>query len=536
MSSKTIKIDRGEIAELLERVKIRALTEGDYDLIEDLAELVLCLNDLLADKNASIERLRKMLFGASTETTRAVLGEDEEKPEEPPGDETASEEGETKKRKNHGRKSASDYPGANRVQVKLEDLKPGCNCPNCDKGKVYKIDPENVPQFSARAIIDVTIYEIEKVRCNLCGEIFKARCNLCGETVGSMIGVLRYGGGMPFYRLEKLQESFGMPLPASNQWEIVKGVADRIAPAFSELERQAAAGQVIHNDDTKAIILALEKERKEEGEPKSPSESDRTGTFTSGIVSRTEVHDIALYYTGWRHAGENLSQVLKNRPLELGPPIQMCDALSRNLPKEFAVILSKCNAHSRRRFVDVASNFPVECRFVLETLRDVYHNDAIAKEKNLSPEARLQFHREFSGPLMAKLKTWLEEQLEGKKVEPNCGLGKAISYMLKHWEGLTQFLKVANAPLDNNLCERILKKAILHRRNSLFYKTELGAWVGDLFMSLIQTCILSGANPFDYLTALQRHADKLYADPGRWMPWNYRESLAKLGILQNDSS
>src|SRR5262245_56961193 len=108
---------------------------------------------------------------------------------------------------------------------------------------------------------------------------------------------------------------------------------------------------------------------------------------------------------------------------------------------------------------------------------------------------------------------------------PNSALGGAIGYMLKHWEKLTLFLRQAGAPLDNNLCERALKKAILHRKNALFYKTENGARVGDLFMSLIYTCQLNQANPFDYLTQLQRHTDQLVAGPQFWMPWNYREAL-----------
>ena len=76
--------------------------------------------------------------------------------------------------------------------------------------------------------------------------------------------------------------------------------------------------------------------------------------------------------------------------------------------------------------------------------------------------------------------------------------------------------------------ERALKKAILHRKNSLFYKTMKGAEVGDLFMSLIHTCELNGANPFDYLTELQRHAEELKRQPSEWMPWNYRDTLARL--------
>jgi len=81
--------------------------------------------------------------------------------------------------------------------------------------------------------------------------------------------------------------------------------------------------------------------------------------------------------------------------------------------------------------------------------------------------------------------------------------------------------------LDNNVAERALKRAILHRKNALFYRTLHGAQVGDLFMSLIHTCQLCGVNSFDYLVELQRHARELAACPRGWMPWNYRETLAR---------
>ena len=127
---------------------------------------------------------------------------------------------------------------------------------------------------------------------------------------------------------------------------------------------------------------------------------------------------------------------------------------------------------------------------------------------------------------MEELHGWLTRQLEEKRTEPNSALGGAITYMLKHWDRLTLFLRQAGAPLDNNVCERALKKAILHRKNALFYKTRNGARVGDLLMSLIYTCQLNRANPFDYLTRLQRHADAVAACPRLWMPWNYRDAPA----------
>ena len=162
---------------------------------------------------------------------------------------------------------------------------------------------------------------------------------------------------------------------------------------------------------------------------------------------------------------------------------------------------------------------------MLEALSVIYRNDALGRKRNLSPTARLEFHQTESGPRMDELHAWLTGQLDERLVEPNSSLGGAIAYMLKHWEKLTLFLHAPGAPLDNNVCERALKKAILHRKNALFYKTANGARVGDVFMSLIYSCELCGVNPFDYLTELERHADELVPNPQRWMPWNYRLAL-----------
>ncbi|MBF0564793.1 MAG: transposase [Nitrospirae bacterium] len=178
--------------------------------------------------------------------------------------------------------------------------------------------------------------------------------------------------------------------------------------------------------------------------------------------------------------------------------------------------------------MDELPNFPEECSYVIDILGKVYHNDDIAKKENMTPEQRLAFHQEHSGPRMEVLYAWLNLQIEEKKVEPNSGLGKAFSYMLKRWERLTLFLLVAGAPLDNNLCEQILKRAILHRKNALFYKTQHGADIGDMFMRLIHTCYLNGVNAFDYLTELQKHVADLCKNPGLWMPWNFRETIAAL--------
>jgi transposase len=533
---KSIEVSMDELESILRRAQTSTLDEKDCAKIKAVFESYLYLTNLVEDKATTIDRLRKILFGSGSEKTRDVINP----PPTPPLPVPEDAEPPPPKRPGHGRNGADAYDGAEKIVVPHESLKSGDGCPECKKGKVYELArPGVLVRVVGQAPVQAKVYELQKLRCNLCQKVFAAQApegigtQKYDATAASMIALLKYGSGLPFNRLEGLQGNLGIPLPASTQWDIVNDSAKVIEPVYDELIRQAAQGEVVHNDDTTMKILelmgkrakakALAEGKGDDAPERAKDAPKRKGIFTSGVISTHEGRTIALFFTGRRHAGENLAAVLAHRAAVLGPPIQMCDALSRNVPRELKTILGNCLAHGRRQFVDVAERFPEECRHLLETLRDVYKNDEVAKARSLSPEARLSFHQTKSGPLMADLKAWLVRQFEERLVEPNSPLGEAISYMLNHWEKLTLFLRQPGAPLDNNVCERALKKAILHRKNALFYKTENGAHVGDLFMSLVYTCQLGGVDPFDYLTALQRHAAKLASDPAKWMPWNYRD-------------
>jgi transposase len=540
-----IDLDQSELEAILERAKTAPMSEEEYVKLHAALETLVFLTAELEKKRVSVQRLKQLLFGATTETTRKVMEQilDEAGKEGTSADETAEgQEPEAHpKAKGHGRNGAEAYAGAEKIRVPHASLKPGDACPRCQKGTVYEsVEPGRLVRMHGQAPVGATVYELQKLRCHLCGEIFTAEAppgvgeDKYDAESASMIALLKYGSGLPFNRIERLQGGLGIPLPAATQWDIVKHSGGRIEPALEELIRQAAQGRVLHNDDTTMKVLALCDPDAKPIEPEASSAPDRKGVFTSGIVSILEGRRIALFFTGHRHAGENLAAVLKQRVSERDRPIQMCDALSRNMPKALQTIVANCLAHGRRQFVDVAANFPEECLYVLKILKVVYTNDALAKAQEMSPERRLEFHKAQSKPKIEELEAWLIAQIEERKVEPNSGLGEAITYMRKHWDQLTLFLRHPAVPLDNNVCEQALKKAILHRKNAYFYKTENGAHVGDLFMSLIHTCELNGVNPCDYLTELHKHATELSAHPTDWMPWNYRDTLQKQTVLSHN--
>jgi transposase len=521
-----IEITAQEVEALIERGEQRSFGDQDYPIVVAVLRNYFTLDQAYQEKLFAIGRLLNRVFGHRTEKAREVLKDP--CPEKHPPSPSASAESESPKEKSkgHGRNGVSAYQGAQKVCVPHSCYKAGDPCPFCPQGKLYPFyEPGVEVRIVGKAPLEATVYELEKLRCNLCGKVFTAPVpeeageDKYDETAGAMVALLKYGTGLPFNRMEKLQESLGVPLPASTQWEIVEQTADKIHPVYSELIRQAAQGEILYHDDTTMKILENLKGLQAE------EETSRKGSFTTGILAVRDERRTALFFTGPKHAGENMAKLLEQRAAGLIPPIQMCDAASRNMSKEFQTLLANCLAHARRNFVDLIPSFPQECRYVIEALAEVYHHDEMAKEQGFSPEQRLQFHRDHSGPVMEKLKDWLPKQLEQRKVEPNSSMGKAIAYMLKHWEPLTLFLRVAGAPLDNNICEQALKRAILHRKNSLFFKTEHGAYIGDLFMSLIHTCTLNRVNPFHYLTTLQKHSSELFKSPKCWLPWNYHQAV-----------
>jgi len=537
------EVDVGTLHAIVEQAR-SALSEEQHGLLKDAVDTLATVTMELEQKGVSIRRLRSLLFGASTEKTSKVLaglvgqadgdkaggGEQDTQRE----DRKRGASGKGKRRKGHGRNGADKLRAAERIAISHAWLRHGDRCPDCKRGNLYaQSQAKKLVRIRAMAPISAAVYECERLRCGACGEITTAApptdigSAKYDESVASMIALLKYGCGLPFYRIAKLQKNLGIPLPATTQWDLVHQASDALGPVWEELCRQAAAGEVIHNDDTTMKILAFA--RGDQFDPVSDGDrAQRRGVYTTGIISKAAERQIALFFTGLRHAGENLGDLLARREKDIPPPIQMCDALSHNTAGEFTTIVANCIAHARRKFVDVAVNFPEQCRHVLKELKHVYEVEAQTQTLEMSADQRLAHHRAESGPRMATLAQWLQAQLDDKLVEPNSGAGEAIKYMIKHWQELTLFLREPGAPLDNNLCERALKKAILHRKNALFYKTQNGARVGDLYMSLVYTAELAEVDPFDYLHQMLRHPAGLQVAPADWLPWNYQATVATL--------
>ena len=460
-----------------------------------------------------------------------------QKPDEPPSPKDSP--------KGHGHRSSDDFKNAFIVKIALDDLKEKDSCPECPKGILYRYPSGSVLSLIGAAPIQALCVKLDALRCGTCGAIFRAilpkvlatQSRAMPETK-ALVGIFKYKGGMPFNRFDMLQDIFGTRITKSELWEMVADVADSAIPIYSELCKEASKAEVVLVDDTHMIVLDLLQEnkrnqsRKEEQakstdkSKKANKEDNRTGMFTTAIRTEGLKHNVIAYFTGRCHAGENLDKLLDERPEGLPVPIEGCDALTRNKPKNHETQLAFCNSHNRRHFFDLLLLWPKEAMHVLELYSGVFYNEKIALERKMNKEGRLKYHQEHSSSIMMEIKKYCDDLLSSKKVEPNDVFGKSIAYQNKHWDGLTLFLRVAGAPLTTNSVERSLKSAIRNRKNSLFYKTEWGALVGDIHHTIIETCIQNGVNPMDYLVACQICSEDVRKNPHLWLPWNFGNNLS----------
>jgi transposase len=542
----TLSPEEGEA--LIERIEHDAWSAEDRCVVVQVLRLHFWLLFALQEAKLSLKRLRTLLFGEkaprrsvpSSHDSSGAGGTDGRKScAVSSGLTKGTVEGQPRPSRGHrpgqGRLGAETYVGAERVECHHEELRVGEVCPVCGQGRLYALPPGVEMRLDGNALLSAMRYELEKLRCSACGEVFTAKLpEEAGEETYSpraraVLAVGRYYLGLPLYRVESYQAMLGVPVPDATQWDQIERVADCGYVVFAHLERLAAQGELIYQDDTPVRILSLIDENHQaqaHAEAQGVSRAaERTGMYTTALVVKVGERTICLYYSGRAHAGENLEALLAKRTADHGKPLVMSDALTSNEADETPLIRCHCLAHGRRKFSELEESFPAECMVVIDALKQVFDHDDKADEQQLSAQERLAYHQAYSGPIMEGLKRWLARQFDDRLVEPNSSLGKAISYLLGHWETLTRFLSVPGAPLDNNTVERALKLFMRQRKNSLFYATEHSAYIASVLTSLIATCLYAGVNALEYLVALQEHRTEVFGNPAAWLPWTYHTHL-----------
>ena len=509
---------------------IIANTEGLFNLCWLNVGVIDELKQELERKSVNIVRLKEIIFGASA-TFEASDDDGSEKsaaatPD--PDDGVHDEEDRQQKRrkktsKGHGRRSANDYPGAEVVACRHDELKAGDTCPQCQQGVMVPKPAKIRLQFDGAIPLKATRYELEQLACSRClfvtTALPPAAVDLSEKYTAkakATLAYLHYGMGLPYYRFAKMQDMLGAPIAVSTQSDLMAAMMGPVHPAFNYLVTYAAQSHRLYQDDTGVKIQALLKENKEA----CPA---RKGMYTSGFIAEGD-HKVVLYFSGRAHAGENFDNIMAHREEDKGAVIRMADALSANSKHAAPAIEAKCNSHAFRRFRSLLSTYPEAARFVMHLYGQVYAHDAHCQAQQFTDLERLAYHQQHSRPLMQELKEWAEQVLSNG-AEPNSPLAAECRYLSTHWAGLSLFLEVPGAPLDNNVLEAALKYMITYRKNSQCFKTVYSADYGSRLISVIVTCMVNNIDAIDYLTQLQCHEDAVWRDPHAWAPWNYQHTL-----------
>ncbi len=436
--------------------------------------------------------------------------------------------GEEEKPKGHGRNDSSAYSGAQIVAVTHPELTPGSTCPaQACGGRLYEAtQPGFVVRVSGSPLATATRYHLQKLRCSVCQAIYTAPLpdgvseKKYDNQFVAMLMINKYFMSMPLFRQDRLQNYLGMPLPASTQWDLMVAHEPMLKKLHQAFCQDAANGLVLCYDDTSVKVLSEIKAKKQAAK----GDKDKHTCFSTGVVSIHEDHRCYVFMSNTQVAGAYMADILSLRDPTLDVPIIMCDAISANIPQGISddlYVLCYCLVHARRQFYELPSGYDDLADRVIDLIGKIYDQEAAVK--SLSAQERLAHHKKHSQPIMDELKTYLESQQ--KEFEPNGVAGRAIHYVLKRFTGLSQFLRQAHAPLDNNIVERALKLIIQVRKSSMFYKTLRSAAVASYIQSALYSAAQNDINPCDYMVALLGNEQAVIDSPQAWLPWHYKGTL-----------
>lgn len=452
-----------------------------------------------------------------------------------------------KKVKGHGRNGSGAYANAKRFVYALTASILGALCAACKVGRLTRYREKVVVRVVGQPLFGAEVHRFEQARCRNCGRIVRADVPAhVLEGLGTsyvvydwsacaFLIVMHYFACVPMKRLESLHRGWGLPLADANQWNLIDQTDDYLAPLYRALECLGVQRATrLKLDDTGSEVLSLRQAIRAELsalELIGASTKDvRKGINTTSVFLETDEWTVNLFFTGRHHAGELVDRLLTRRPQP--PPgearlVKVTDGASKNFDHQQSdkLLESTCHAHAFLKWRAVKDTHPEEYALAGEVYKGVFDNDDKAKARKLSPDDRMNFHREHSRPLMLKLKAMCEEKVKRKLVEPNSALWDPIHFIINQWPRLTKFYEVPGVPLDTNLVEQSLIIPVRYLAASFAYKTETGAEVGDRMMSLVATARANGVEPVAYLAHCLRHHEELAQRPEDFLPWVYRERL-----------
>jgi hypothetical protein len=540
------------------RAQNRELAANDWPVVCAL------VGNLIAREEGKMDRMAAKAAAGATETAAETMAEEAASPHEMASAQPSSESSEAKAdeeekpaAKGHGKNGAASFSQAKHFSFSLPKNTIGFFCPDCQHAKLKRHRPKTSIRVVGQPLFSAEVYEAEQARCPGCGKVVAAQLPAgSGEGIGkhvvydwsacAMLLVLHYTGGLPFKRLEALHESWGIPFSDANQWEVASQAIDYLQPLAKALEDHAVENaRTLRIDDTGSEVVAIRRQIAAEIEAAKAlglsEKSVRAGINATCARLDTAEGTAILFFTGRHHAGEICERILRKRAAAarrrlgetagLAPDaladklVKVSDAAAKNFDHDQAdqVVEAACNAHAFLKFHDVKEQFPAEYAVAGEAYAQIFANDALARERKMTPEERLRLHQEKSKPWMEKIRQMCAAKLQAKLIEPRSPLWGAATFFVNQWARLSKFLEVPGVPLDSNLVEQDLIVPVRYLAASFNYHTPNGAEVGDAAMSLTATARACAVEPVAYLAyCLKRHED-LKQRPQNYLPWVYRD-------------
>jgi hypothetical protein len=428
-------------------------------------------------------------------------------------------------------------------EKKHDDYEHGSSCPCCKDGTLYDTQnpgSQKIFELKVQLIIHETLFQ--RLRCGKCGTYFTAKndtpdAERFAPETKACFAVMRSEGGLPFHRSSHLFSMLGINLSKSVIFQACEDVANVFELVMPAMNQEVANAPILHADDTTVKILEVSRKEKDPnykpGTSKDPNK--RLSSRTSIIIGTDLENKIigCIFIPSEKHCGENLEDILKLRTVKESPVV-MADMSTcsdspefkkNKTPENLKYIRAGCNDHSLRKIKEAAKNYPTELNPLIELYQQVYVFDE--RFSRYGHKFRFEMHKKFSLPIMKEIYDLAQALLDGpdpkKKVEPNSSAGQALKYFIKYYSELIIFTDKPGAPLSNAAAERALKKTILIRKNSYFFKTLHGAKVTGLLNTATHSCHMIGCNPYEYFLDLLNNIEQIKKDPAMWTPLRYHQ-------------
>lgn len=306
----------------------------------------------------------------------------------------------------------------------------------------------------------------------------------------------KYLDHLPLERQVTAMARRGLEVTSQTLWDQIEALAQVLEPTYEALCRRVLDAEVVFVDETHWRLMG---------------EREGTGRWWVWSVSSEE---LATYRILKSRSAKAAERVLGGyRGVIVADGYSAYHRLVREGPPGDAVTLAYCWAHVRRKFLQAEQMYPDLARELVERIGRLYEVERACPklapgmseaEREEALAARLALRRERSRPVIGGLRDRAYELKP--QVPERSSMGKALTYMLSLWQGLTVFLENPRVPLDNNHAERALRGVVVGRKNHYGSRSKRGTEVAALFYTLFESAKLSGVNPAEYVRTAARRA------------------------------